>query len=84
MTVKLIGGRYGKAWAWDVYERLGVKRLPPEGMSERLIDGVRVYVKPLPDRPVGRRQSLRVTAICECGQHLAVGRLHQHKHKESK
>lgn len=77
--MKLIQGRYRYASAHDMYEYLGVKRLPDAGMPERLIDGVRVYVKPLPVGKAGQRQSLRVTAICDdCGQHVPVGRMHQH------
>lgn len=79
--MKLISGRYRYADARDMYALLGTSRLPAEGMPERLIDGVRVYVKPLPKARPGRRQSLRVTAICECGKHIAVGRMHQHKCK---
>lgn len=77
------GGRMFKAWAWDLYRLLGVKALPVEGMPERLIQGVRVYVRPLPAKVGARRnfQGLRVMAICECGKHVAVGRLHQHKCK---
>ena len=73
------------ASAGEIVQRLGVKTLPAEGMTEQEIDGVRVYVKPLPplESIAGtrrrRRFALRVTAICECGQHVAVGRIHQHK-----
>lgn len=79
-----IPGRFGRhADSRDMLEKLGVNALPPEGMPERVIDGVRVYVKPLPDPPEGaprRRnwQGLRVYAICDCGKHVPVGRLHQH------
>lgn len=67
--------------AHDLYAFLGVKKLPDEGMPERLIQGVRVYVKPLVRIPGLRRNfnGLRVMAICKCNQHIAVGRLHQHK-----
>ena len=65
-----------------LYKELGTSRLPIEGMPERLIQGVRVYVKPLPAGAPRQRQSLRVTAICDCGRHVAVGRLRQHKCKE--
>lgn len=79
-----IAGRYGYATASDMYRLLGTTdHLPVDGMSERLIQGVRVYVKPLPRYDRGRRQSLRVTAICECGAHIAVGRMHQHVCKQS-
>lgn len=123
-----IEGRQGySANSTDMYALLGVSsgKLPAEGMPERLIQGVRVYVRPLDitahhracircgldvegmsgpnpdwrDRgnntycPRTRRkhnggrirrnwQGLRVMAICNCGQHVPVGRLHQHKCKE--
>lgn len=80
MAKTLIPGRYRYADAHDMYALLGVKSLPPEGMPERLIHGVRVYVKPLAPKVGMRRnfQGLRVMAICKCGQHLPVGRMHQH------
>jgi hypothetical protein len=76
-------GAVRPAAAWDVYKLLGLSndRLPVEGMPERIINGVRVYVRPLPAGEPGQRQSLRVMAICDCGRHVAVGRLHQHKCK---
>jgi hypothetical protein len=87
--MKLIQGRYRYASAHDMYELLGVKSLPKEGMAECLIQGVRVYVSPLicPVEKSGwngkhmRRnwQGLRVMAICDCGRHIPVGRMHQHK-----
>ncbi len=90
--MKLIQGRYQYASSSDMLGFLGVKTLPIEGMTERLIQGVRVYVKPLPpptgerqrwrDRPVRNFRGLRVTAICDCGKHVPVGRMHQHKCKE--
>lgn len=76
----------GPASAWEVKALLGLREgqaLPRDGMAERLIDGVRVYVAPLLAR--GRKgrdfQGLRVMAICECGKHVAVGRLAQHRCK---
>lgn len=88
----MIKGRFGRASAGDMYEFLGLSRsraqLPPEGMAERLIQGVRVYVAPLVpgwgkrrSQSMGVRywQGLRVYAICGCGRHVAVGRMHQHK-----
>lgn len=66
--------------AADLLDKLGVKRLPDEEMPERLIDGIRVYVRGLV-RVAGKRrnfQGVRVMAICTCGRHLAVGRLRQH------
>lgn len=122
--MRLIQGRYRYADAHDMYALLGVKSLPPEGMAERLIQGVRVYVKPLEAqclqtycrhcqadiegfpptrdwrdrgnnqtcsgtgtgrhhkpaiRPARNFQGLRVMSICECGRHVPVGRMHQHK-----
>ena len=83
--MKMIAGkggswRDGYANAHDMYRLLGTSKLPAEGMPIRLIDGVRVYVKPLPEGKPRERQSLRVTAICDdCGQHIAVGRMHQHR-----
>lgn len=78
----MIAGRWGRAQAADMLLKLGVRSLPAEGMAERLIDGVRVYVAPLVEsrRRKGQRvfQGLRVMAICACGRHIAVGRLHQH------
>jgi len=88
---KMIPGKYRYADAHDIYKLLGLKtsKLPAEGMPEQMIHGVRVYVRPLtcPVEQSGwngrhmRRnwQGLRVMAVCECGQHLAVGRLHQHR-----
>lgn len=73
------------AWSPEVMKALGLKpggHLPEEGMSERVIQGVRVYVKPAENRrEQGYRKSSRhrVMAICECGVHVSVGRLHQHK-----
>lgn len=69
--------------AHDMYALLGVTSgtLPREGMPERVINGVRVYVKPVVDEGRRRNFRLRVTAICECGKHVPVGRLHQHKCK---
>lgn len=76
--MKTIRGRYHYANAHDMYRELGTSRLPVEGMPEREIQGVRVYVKPLPPGAPRARQSLRVTFICDCGKHVPVGRTHQH------
>lgn len=87
--MKMIKGRYGYANAHDMYTLLGTPqaKLPAEGIPLQLIDGVRVYVKPLPPpdpslRPGGRRTrpfGLRVMAVCDdCGRHVPVGRMHQH------
>lgn len=82
---------YGKTWpaqAEEVKTMLGLKPgqpLPREGMAERLIQGIRVYVAPLlpgwGKRHNGGWQGLRVMAICECGRHITVSRLQQHKCK---
>lgn len=80
------GGQKYDASAWDMLKLLGVKTLPREGMAERTIQGVRVYVAPLVPgwgkrwcREGGKCwQGLRVMAICQCGRHIPVGRLHQH------
>lgn len=84
MVVATITGRFNRhADHSDLYRLLNLDsdRLPVEGMPERLIQGVRVYVKPLPPKINAHRnfQGLRVMAICACGVHVAVGRLHQHK-----
>jgi len=79
-----IQGRHGYANNGDMLELLGLKRtanLPKEGMPERLIQGVRVYVKPSASTPARRSCAHRVIAICTCGQHVPTGRLHQHTHK---
>lgn len=80
---QLIPGKYRYANSSDMLGYLGVKSLPVEGMPERLIHGVRVYVKPLPapltpSSLIRNFQGLRVMAICNCGRHIPVGRLHQH------
>ena len=63
---------------------LGLKygcHLPAEGMPERLVKGVRVYVKPIPEGGNARRGH-RVTIICgTCSVHFSAGRGHQHKCK---
>lgn len=85
-------GHWVRPNADDMRSLLGVKVLPRDGMGERLIGGVRVYVAPLVPgwgkrwqhgRAAKCWQGLRVMAICECGQHVAVGRLHQHKCKSN-
>lgn len=83
--VKLTG-KFGRASASDMLELLGLKRtakLPKEGMPEREIQGVRVYVTPSTSGGTRQRRSCkhRVFAICDCGQHVPTGRLHQHKCK---
>jgi hypothetical protein len=78
------GRRWHYADSHDMKALLGLKpnqQLPVEGMPGRSIYGVWVYVDPLVPRPGVRRnfQGLRVKAVCACGQHVAVGRLHQHR-----
>lgn len=74
-----IQGRYGYATSSDMHRELGVTKLPDEGMPVREVQGVQVYVKP---RTIGslkpHRCAHRVFAICTCGRHVPVGRLHQH------
>jgi hypothetical protein len=55
-------------------------QLPPEGMAPRTIQGIDVYVKPLPPKTGRFRNfSIRVTAVCPlCGRHVAASRLPQH------
>ncbi len=78
MSVK-ITGRFGhRANAGDMMGFLGVNKLPMEAMPEREIQGIRVYVKPSTSRPGQRQCKHRVMAICNCGQHVPTGRLHQH------
>ena len=90
---KLIQGRFGYANSTDMLALLGVKTLPAEGMPERLIQDVRVYVKPASinqptpdDRFAGyprHRCSHRGMVICECGRHIPAGRMPQHTCKET-
>lgn len=61
-------------------------KLPVDGMPQRDVQGIRVYVNPLPERAPtnfrGRRFAIRVMAICPaCQRHLAASRLHQHRCK---
>lgn len=79
----VIQGRYGYATNTDMLGFFGVKRWPVDGLPERMIDGLRVYVRPqipLTDKQ-RKRAAHRVIAICRCGQHVPTGRLHQHKCK---
>lgn len=85
MGVKIMGARW-RANNGDMMEFLGFKRtakLPKEGMEQREIQGVQVYVKPSTsgDTRARRECKHRVIAICTCGQHVPTGRLHQHKCK---
>lgn len=70
-----------RKFAHHMTARLGVKKLPAEGMPLRDIEGVQVYVAALkgekPQR--GKRHTHRVIAICpECSQEMSAGRVHQH------
>lgn len=66
----------------EMMQELGLKsggHLPAEGMPERTINGVTIYV--LPAEPsTGRKSSKhRVMAICPvCNRHMSAGRLNQH------
>ena len=85
MKAQILGrtGRW-RANAGEMLEMLGVTKLPKEAMPERLIQGVRVYVKAYEKAAHGRHTSThRVYAVCNCGRHVPVGRLHQHKCKET-
>ena len=68
-------------WQMQSYElrgRLGLKaghHLPKEGLPPQDVDGMTVYVAPMTD-PRHRRH--RVLVICQCGEHVPAGRLHQH------
>ena len=72
------------AHAHDILKMLGVKRLPPEGMSMRVIQGIEVWVvAQRPKLPTERKRHMhRVMCHCPgCRLVLTVGRLHQHKCK---
>lgn len=78
--------RYGRttyANADDLAKLLGLKgtsQYPDAGIPEQVIHGVRVYVKPRVKDVLHRHGSKhRAFAICVCGRHVPVGRLHQHK-----
>jgi hypothetical protein len=64
---------------------LGLKpgaHLPTMGLARRDVEGVTVYVKPVPPREIwdhGKSSAHRVIAICPaCERHLSAGRLVQH------
>ena len=81
-----VSQKYGKGnvpmHSPEMMETLGLKagaHLPPEGMPERLIQGVKVWVTPYVEgRP--RKSSIhRVMCKCpSCERVLSAGRLHQH------
>lgn len=62
---------------------LGVKRLPAEGLPEREVDGVKVWVAPLDPSPTARRfkrSTHRLLCECpRCGKTMSFGRLAQHE-----
>jgi hypothetical protein len=64
---------------------LGVSgsKLPAEGMPAREIQGIRVWVAPLPPREPGqrgKRSTHRVRCACpDCGAEVSAGRLFQHR-----
>jgi hypothetical protein len=79
------------AWSDEVNEMLGVPKgegLPTDGMEPREIQGIKVWVNPLPPIVPGKRRrfALRVRCNCPvCGREMPVGRLRQHSrvHQES-
>jgi hypothetical protein len=79
------------AFASDIKELFGLKSTqhwPKEGMPERTIQGIRLYVNPLApleDRTtiwrgrLARKTMCRLMAVCPvCDRHVTYGRLHQH------
>ena len=78
--VRIVGRGGWRVQSWDMLALLGVKRLPAEGMPEREVQGVRVFVLPRREfRPGERkRSSHRIMARCVCGRVVPFGRLHQH------
>jgi hypothetical protein len=78
-------------WSGEMMKALGLKpggHLPSEGLPEREIQGIRVYVKPATPTKITtnvfgthiwKSSKHRVIAICPgCERHLSAGRLHQH------
>ena len=96
MKYRIISQKAGytrNMWSPEMMETLGLKpggHLPKEGMPEREIQGIRVYVKPANEPIIGkyythRNTKHRVIAICPgCNRHLSAGRLHQHVCKGAK
>lgn len=63
-----------------VLEALGIglgqgDKLPDAGIPERVVCGLHVYI--LPRNPKGERKH-RIMVHCACGEHVPVGRMHQH------
>jgi hypothetical protein len=59
----------------DAFELFMAINEPSSGWAD-LAQARRAYAKTNPRRNF---QGLRVMAICDCGQHVPVGRMHQHK-----
>lgn len=73
-----------RAFAHTIKALMGIRGdLPRSGTSPVYVQGVKMWVRPLPEAPDGRRrnfQGLRVMCECPmCGAVLAVGRLNQHR-----
>jgi hypothetical protein len=80
MKPMIRGSRGYNAHSHELLAMLGVKKLPPEGMEMRTIQGIRVYVEPLVKRADGKKTSVhRVIAQCpQCFKVMSAGRMHQH------
>lgn len=87
-TVFIRSEQYSGAYVWaafsaEIKAMLGLRpgeKLPHGGMVAREVQGITVWVEPLPER-VGRarRFALRVKARCPvCSKVVAVSRLRQH------
>jgi hypothetical protein len=86
--MRQIIGKFGhNAHSDEIREMLGLghkAKLPVEGLHGQTIQGVRVWITALPDRPKGghKRSTHRVLAMCpSCLRVVSAGRLHQHKCK---
>lgn len=90
----LAGGKHWPAQNREVLEMLGVatSRLPKEGLEPRLVQGIKVWVKPaypklegVPLRDQRKESRHRIMVECPaCKKEMSLGRLHQHSriHKE--
>lgn len=101
--IRFVSQKYGRGnlpmHSGEMLETLGLKaggHLPIEGMPERVIQGVRVWVTPAPARrdpeslpkfgpsvrTSGKSSTHRVMCECPtCGAVLSAGRLFQHRCK---